>query len=109
MNPLEAVGRDLAERYCGAVQTADLDAFGALFAEDVRIFDLWGPTWSFENRASWLQSVKAWFDSLGEETVRVTFEDIRISGAQTIGVLTAVVTYKAVSKAGRNCARYRTG
>ena len=100
MSPIETVGRDLAERYIGAVQAADLKSFGALFAEDVRVFDLWGPTWSFEGRAAWLTSVQAWFDSLGEETVRVSFEDIRVSGAQTVGVLTAVVTYKAISKAG---------
>lgn len=101
MNPIESVGRDLAERYIGAVQSADLDAFGSLFADDVRIFDLWGPTWSYESRAAWLKSVKAWFDSLVDETVRVSFEDIRVSGSGKVGVLTAVVTYKAVSKAGQ--------
>jgi uncharacterized protein (TIGR02246 family) len=100
MNDIEIAAHSLIEGYCASVFRADLNGFAALFAEDVRIFDLWGPAWTFEGRAAWLQSVKAWFDSLGDERVRVSFEDIRITGAHTVGVLTAVVTYAAVSKAG---------
>ncbi len=100
MSEIETAARRLVDGYRSSVLKADLDAFGALFADDVRIFDLWGPAWSFEGRAAWLQSVKGWFDSLGDETVRVSFEDIQVSGAQTVGVLTAVVTYAAISKAG---------
>ncbi len=101
MSLIETEAQRLVDGYISAVRKADLAAFGALFAEDVRIFDLWGPAWSFEGRAAWLQSVKQWFDSLGDEWVRATFEDVHVSGSQDFGVLSAVLTYAAISATGQ--------
>lgn len=101
MSLVETEAQRLVDGYIDAVRKADLAAFGALFADDVRIFDLWGPSWSFEGRAAWLGSVKQWFDSLGDEWVRVTFDDVQVTGTQDFGSLTAVLTYAAISSSGQ--------
>jgi len=68
MDSIEA----LAEAYAAAVYSKDEAAFLSLYAEDVFVFDMWGP-WSYQGREAWAAMVRDWFGSLGEERVRVSF------------------------------------
>ena len=56
-----------------AVFARDVDAFAALYDQDVHVFDMWGG-WSLRGIAAWRRMAEGWFGSLGDERVRVTFD-----------------------------------
>jgi ketosteroid isomerase-like protein len=85
--------------YKAAVLAKDLDAFIALYDEDVRVFDMWG-AWSYNGIASWRDMVARWFGSLGTERVVVDFSDPQTIVAQDLAVVHAFVTYQAVTADG---------
>lgn len=87
------------EDYKAAVLAKDVDAFVALYDEDVQIFDMWG-VWSYNGIASWREMAARWFGSLGTERVIVDFSDVQTIGAQDLAVVHAFVKYKAVSADG---------
>ena len=65
------------ETYKSAVLAKNADTFMHLYDPDVRVFDTWG-VWSYEGAAAWRVAVEGWFSSLGAESVRVTFDDVKI-------------------------------
>jgi ketosteroid isomerase-like protein len=85
--------------YQDAVFAKDVDAFVGLYADDVRVFDMWG-VWSYDGIERWREMVKGWFESLGTESAAVEFSDVHEELAQTIAVAHAFVTYKGISAAG---------
>jgi len=87
------------EDYKAAVLAKDVDAFVALYDEDVQIFDMWG-VWSYNGIASWREMAARWFGSLGTERVIVDFSDVQTIGTQDLAVVHAFVKYKAVSADG---------
>ncbi len=89
----------ILEAYQAAVFDKDVDAFLRLYEEEVRVFDTWG-VWSYEGIAAWRKMIEGWFASLGGERVRVKFEDVRITGGQELGVVSAIVTYAGISAEG---------
>ncbi len=94
----KAIGRVL-DSYCAAVHAKDVSAFIRLYHPDVRVFDTWG-IWSYEGAEAWQRAVEAWFTSLGEERVKVSFEDVQSTGGPASAVVSAIVTYAAVSAQG---------
>lgn len=88
------------DTYRSAVLAKNAETFLHLYDADVRVFDTWG-TWSYEGAAAWRIAVEGWFTSLGTETVRVTFDDVRIIGDAGLASMTAVVTYAGVSAQGQ--------
>ena len=62
--------------YKAAVFAKDVDAFVALYARDIRVFDMWG-RWEHRGLAAWRETVAAWFGSLGDERVVVDFSDVQ--------------------------------
>jgi ketosteroid isomerase-like protein len=58
-------------RYAQAVRDKYVDAFAALYAEDVHVFDMWG-AWSLHGIEAWRGTADSWFGSLGDEHVVVT-------------------------------------
>ena len=88
------------DTYKSAVLAKNTETFMHLYDPEVRIFDTWG-VWSYEGAAAWRVAVEGWLSSLGDETVRVTFENVRIIGEQGLASMSAIVTYAAVSAQGQ--------
>ena len=57
--------RQALAAYQAAVLAKDVDAFVAIYADDVQIFELWGQ-WTHD-LASWREMAKGWFTFLGDE------------------------------------------
>ena len=87
------------DTYKSAVLAKNAETFMHLYDPEARVFDTWG-TWSYEGAAAWRIAVEGWFSSLGNESVKVTFEDVKIIGAQGFASLSAIVTYAAISAQG---------
>ena len=89
----------LLEEYRGAVHAKDVDRFVAIFADDVRVFDMWG-TWSHDGIDPWREMAEGWFGSLGNELVRVEFDDVQTTVGDDVAVLSAFVTFAGLSADG---------
>lgn len=90
---------NMLDAYAAAVLAKDVDAFTALYADEVSIFDLWGE-WSYEGADAWRAVVTDWFGSLDNERVVVSFKDVRMIVTSDLAVAHAFVTYQAESSAG---------
>ena len=90
----------ILESYATAVRAKDVDAFVALYADDVRNFDLWN-AWSYDGKAELRGMVEEWFGSLddGEEVV-VEWDDVRAQPGKDVAGLSAFLTFSAVSSSG---------
>ena len=53
----------MLDAYAAAVRAKDVDAFVALYADDVRNFDLWAE-WSYDGKEALRGMVAEWFGSL---------------------------------------------
>jgi uncharacterized protein (TIGR02246 family) len=100
MADLDTPVHRLLAAYASAVLAKDVDAFAALYADDVHVFDLWA-TWKREGIADWRAMAGQWFGSLGDERVQVDIADVRahMAGDQAAG--TATLTYRGLSADGR--------
>ena len=85
--------------YSKAVYAKDAAALIRLYHADVRVFDAWG-IWSYEGAPAWQRAVEAWFTSLRDERVKVTFEELKTSTSQDSAVLSAIIGYTAVDAQG---------
>ena len=90
--------RQALAAYQAAVLAKDVEAFMAIYAEDARIFELWG-TWEHDI-ASWREMAKGWFAFLGDQRSVVTVHDVRTQVSADMGLLTANLTYTAVDAGG---------
>lgn len=88
------------DTYQSAVLAKNVETFMHLYDPDVRVFDTWG-IWSYEGAAAWRVAVEGWFSSLGDERVRVTFQDVKIVGEQGFASMSAVVTYAGLTADGQ--------
>lgn len=89
----------IIESYKSAVFAKDVEAFMHLYDQKVRVFDAWD-AWSYEDAEAWQRTVEGWFRSLGEDRVKVTFDDVVLSEAPESAVVSAIVTYASVSPQG---------
>lgn len=95
----EVIG--VLETYKAAVLRKDIDAYMALYAEKAQIFDMWGPTWIYKDKDTWLEITRSWFDGLGDERVMVEMENIQIEQASDMAFASAFIKYTAVSSEGK--------
>ena len=86
--------------YRAAILAKDVEAFAALFADDVVVFDMWGP-WSQEGIAAWRATATGWLGSLGDERVVVEADDVRTGVSGDMATLTAVLTFRAIDATGK--------
>ena len=100
MSAADAPVETALARYAQAVRDKDVDAFAALYAEDVQVFDMWG-AWSLHGIEAWRGMADGWFGSLGDEQVLVTWRDLQASVADALAIGHATLTYTAVSAAGQ--------
>ncbi len=87
------------ETYKSAVLAKDAETFMHHYDAEVRVFDTWG-VWSWEGAAAWRVAVEGWFNSLGSETVRVTFEDVKVMGEPALASMSCFARYTAISAQG---------
>jgi uncharacterized protein (TIGR02246 family) len=87
------------DAYKAAVLAKDVNAFVALYDDDVYVFDLWG-TWAMRGIESWRRMITEWFSSVGAEQVVVTFRDTGSWISEGLAVGHAIVTYAAFSPEG---------
>ena len=85
--------------YTRAVHEKDVEAFLNLYHPAARVFDTWG-IWSYEGEPGRRKIIEAWFGSLGEERVAVTFDRVQATVTSDLAALTARVIYAAISPAG---------
>ena len=100
MSDTEKQVRRALETYKSAVLAKNAETFMHLYDPDVRVFDTWG-IWSYEGAAAWRVAVEGWFSSLGSESVRVTFEDVKIMSEPSFASMSAFATYAAFSAQGQ--------
>ncbi|MCW3477956.1 nuclear transport factor 2 family protein [Neisseriaceae bacterium JH1-16] len=86
--------------YRAAVLAKDVDAFVALYDEDVRVFDMWG-SWSLRGTAAWRAMTADWFGSLGDERVLVVAYEVESTVAGEMAIGHAILSYAAVDAEGR--------
>lgn len=58
--------------------------------------------WSYDNPESWRKMVAEWFTSLGNERVKVSFDEVRTIDEQRLTIVTSIVTYTGYSAEGKN-------
>lgn len=94
MSTLENSLEQLLASYRSAVLAKDVAAFMRLYDPRVRVFDAWG-VWSYEGAEAWQRAVEGWFTSLGDERVKVRFDDVQtiVTAHDELAMLSAIVTY----------------
>lgn len=100
MTDIEKQVQRVLDTYRAAVLAKNVETLMHVYDPEVRVFDAWG-TWVYEGAAAWQVAVEGWFASLGSETVRVSFDDVKIRGGQGCAFMSAIVTYAAVSAQGQ--------
>lgn len=96
MNEVERSILQVLDAYKSAVFSKDVDAFVALYDQDVHVFDIWGE-WSYTGVEAWRGMVKNWFHSLGSERVIVTFDEVQVFTTHELAIASAFITYSSVS------------
>jgi ketosteroid isomerase-like protein len=91
---------DVLNGYKSAVYAKDLEAFAALYAQDIHVFDMWGQ-WSLQGIVQWKEEARNWFDSLGSERVVVTIDDVSDYRSASLVSGHATLTYAAISGEGQ--------
>lgn len=88
----------LIARYTAAATALDKDALLALYAPDVRLFDLMRP-WQVRGTEDWGTSVDSWFADVGTDP-EVTASDIDVRTTAEMAVLTMRMDYYHVNADG---------
>ena len=99
MNQMPDPFLQVLESYKAAVLAKDVEAFLALYDDEVHVFDLWG-AWSLHGIEAWRSMAVEWFASVGDDQVIVAIDQ---AGSTCIGELAighAFLTYTAVSAEG---------
>jgi uncharacterized protein (TIGR02246 family) len=91
---------EVVESYRTSVYSKNIDAFVALYRDDVTVFDMWG-RWSYDGAEAWRAMVVDWFGSLGDDRVEVKFEDVRTTVAGDLSILHAFITITGLSAEGQ--------
>jgi len=87
--------------YRAAVYEKDLEAFCALYADDVCIFDAWGGPWSTQGIGPLRASTEDWFTSLGDERVQVTDAAVQSRTGDGLALVHGIWRFSAIAPDGR--------
>lgn len=90
----------MLERYAAAVRAKDVEAFLALYADDVRTFDLWS-VWSYDGKDALRAMVEEWFGSTDTAPqIAVEFDEVRTEEGESVGALSAFLTFRGLNADG---------
>jgi ketosteroid isomerase-like protein len=84
------------ELYKTSVYEKDVDKFLSIYDSSAKVFDTWG-IWMFEGLEPRRPVIENWFGSLGQERVRVNFNDVNVVESNDMAILTAIGSYAAIS------------
>ncbi|HNO95423.1 MAG TPA: SgcJ/EcaC family oxidoreductase [Anaerolineales bacterium] len=87
------------ETYQAAAYAKDVEAFLAIYHQDVHIFDMW-EKWSYDGIAAWRGMVTGWFGSLGTELVKIEFNEMQITETKEMAIAHMIVTFRGLSAEG---------
>jgi uncharacterized protein (TIGR02246 family) len=90
---------EMLKAYADAVRAKDVEGFLALYADDVRTFDLWS-VWSYDGKPALREMVAEWFGSLGTDTVEVEFDEVRSESGDDVTAVSAFTTFRGISAEG---------
>ena len=85
--------------YSAAVDGKNLTDFTGLYAPDVHVYDAWGK-FEYVGAEAWQAMAADWYGSLGTETVRLDFADVRVLAGEKVAMLSAAATFTAFSADG---------
>jgi len=88
------------DTYKAAVYAKDVNAFLAIYDKNVYIFDMW-EKWSYDGIDAWCEMVTGWFGSLGDELVKVEFNDMEITETKEMAIAHMIVTFRRLSSEGK--------
>lgn len=88
------------DAYQAAVYAKDVDAFLAIYDKDIHIFDMW-EKWVYDGIDAWRVMVTGWFGSLGDELVKVEFNDLEITVTKEMAIAHMIVTFRGLSAEGK--------
>ncbi|UII23577.1 YybH family protein [Fulvivirga ligni] len=89
--------QDFFTIYSKAAWNKDVGEMTALYHDDVIIFDMWNDAYSIGIEA-WSEVIKDWLGSLGEERVKVIFEQVKVRGNESTAFASALIGFQAISK-----------
>ncbi len=87
-------------QYKSAAYHKDVDAFVALYTDDIHVFDMWNQ-WELRGIGAWRKMAEGWFGSLGDERVVVTVSDAVTTVEADLAFGYATLTYTAMSAEGK--------
>jgi uncharacterized protein (TIGR02246 family) len=91
--------QELLDDYEAAVAAKDVDAFVALYDNDVRVFDAFG-SWSHDGAGEWRRTVAEWFGSVGNDRIAVEFHEVDTIIGVGVAAAHAIVTFKGLTPDG---------
>lgn len=100
MNDAPAPIADVLHAYADCVLRKDATGFAALYDADVQVFDAWD-RWRMQGRAAMHAMATAWFQSLGEDRVEVSYSEVHGHAGAELAAVSALVTYTAVGADGK--------
>jgi len=100
MSPESAPFQQVLSAYRSAVRAKDVEAFLAIYADDVQVFDMWG-AWSLRGIETWRSIATEWFASLGDEYVVVEADEVEATVAGDLAVGHAFLRYTGYSAQGQ--------
>ena len=89
----------IIETYSAAVLARDIDAFLALYADDVVVYDAWDQ-WAYRGKREWSAAVGAWLSSDVSSELHAGFDEVMISGHGSVAAASGRVCYRAVGRHG---------
>ena len=108
MNELEQPIMRVVDAYKAAMLAKDVEAFVALYAGNVCVFDMWNQ-WSYNGLDAWRLMVADWFCSLGSERVAVEMSDVQTIVADDVAVVHASSPTGVCPLKAKSCAPWITG
>ncbi|MFB9994042.1 YybH family protein [Deinococcus oregonensis] len=91
--------QQVLDTYIAAVLAKDVEAFVALYDDQVCVFDMWGE-WAYQGAEAWRGMVTGWFGSLGTERVQVEMQDVQTVLTDQLALIHASVSYSGLSAEG---------
>jgi ketosteroid isomerase-like protein len=90
---------DFFRIYETSAWSKDAAAMIDLYDEQAIIFDMWDQGYILSS-SEWANTIKDWFEFLGEEKVKVVFEKVTIHQSDNIGFASALIQFQAISTEG---------
>ena len=87
----------LLDAYSQAVYQKDLTQLMALYTDDVVVFDAFD-NWEYRGKPAWSQAIAAWFNKMGDDLIRITFNQTNAEFDDHVGGISAEALYEGIGK-----------